>query len=389
MPDRIARLAPSAVNSILAEVRELHTQGRSVVSLMRGEPDFPTPPHIVEAAISSLRAGRTSNPDNRGEFELRKAVSRKLERENGLIYDPAAEILITDGATMAIHAALMALVEEDDEVLVPDPVYDAYQSPIRLAGASIRRVRGSIENRRFSISPEALEEAWTPDSRVLLLNTPWNPVGAVMTRAELERIAEFVLRRNLVLISDEIYEHLLYDGVEHVSPAGLSDELRARTILVNSFSKTYSMTGWRLGFIAAPPALIQSMLLVLQQSSRGPATFVQDAGVAALDGPRDCIEEMRREYAARRARVVGTLNEAPRVEAIPPEGGFFAMADIRSLGIESNDARRRLLLDHGVVVAHGSAYGALGEGFLRISFASGGDNLARGLQRLRAGLQAL
>jgi len=384
-PERIAQLKPSAVNSILAEMRELQKQGRSLVSLMRGEPDFPTPPHIVEAAVAALRAGRTGYPDNRGELALRKAVSEKLERDSGVVYDPHSEILIVDGATLGIYAALMALVEEDDEVLLPDPIYDAYQSPIRLAGASIARVRGELAGGRFGLPVAALDDAWTPDCRLLLSNTPWNPVGTVLTRAELERIGEFVLRRKLWLISDEIYERILYDGAEHVSPAALSPELRARTIVVNSFSKTYSMTGWRLGFVAAPKEIVQAMLLVLQQSSRGPATFVQDAGAAALDGPQECVAEMREAYAARRRQVGDALG----AKALLPEGGFFAMADVRASGRPSDEVRRYLLEHHGVAVAHGSAYGAAGEGLLRVSFASGGENLARGLERLRAGLAAL
>lgn len=387
--ERLAHLKPTAVNAILAEVREIQSQGRKVVSLMRGEPDFPTPEHIVEAAIRAMRDGRTGYPENRGEYELRKAVAEKLERETGLIYDPGHEILITDGATLGIYAALMALVEEDDEVLVPDPIYDAYQSPIRLAGAVVKRVATTNDNGRFRIAREALDAAWSPDARVLLLNTPWNPVGTVFTRPELEEIADFVLRRNLTLISDEIYEHIVFDGHSHISPATLSRELRERCLIVNSFSKTYSMTGWRLGYCAGPKDLIASMLLVLQQSSRGPAMFVQDAGAAALRGPQDCVAAMQREYASRRAKVIDALSGLPSAQAIPPEGGFFAMVDVRRLNPSSNEVRRRLLQHHGVVVAHGAAYGDGGEGLLRVSFASGGDTLTRGLERLRAGLSQL
>jgi aspartate/methionine/tyrosine aminotransferase len=387
LSDRVSLLRPSAVNTILAEVRALQAQGRPPVSLMRGEPDFPTPPHIVEAAVAALQRGRTSYPDNRGEWELRKAISERLEADAQLVYDPASEILVTDGATLAIHAALTALVEEDDEVLLPDPIYDAYQSPIRLAGAAARPVESAVADGRYSLPLEALEAAWTPDARVLLLNTPWNPVGTVFEREELERIGEFVLRRNLVLISDEIYEHIVYDGRRHVSPAALSPELRQRTVLINSFSKTYAMTGWRLGYIAARRELIQAMLLVLQQSSRGPATFVQDAGAAALRGPQDCVAQMLESYAQRRRQVVEALSGLPGVEITPPEGGFFAMANVSRLGQSSDALRRHLLEQHGVVVAHGAAYGARGEGTLRISFASGGENLQRGLARLRTGLQ--
>jgi aspartate/methionine/tyrosine aminotransferase len=211
----------------------------------------------------------------------------------------------------------------------------------------------------------------------------------VFRRAELEAIAAFVLRHDLVLISDEIYEAIVYDGHVHVSPAALSDELRERTIIVNSLSKTYAMTGWRVGYCAAPAPVIKAMFLVLQQSSRGPATFIQDAAAVALRGPQDAVEEMRQEYAARRDLVIRTLADVPGVRVLPPEGGFFAMLDIRDTGIPSNDVRQRLLRDAGVVVIHGSAYGAAGEGTLRVSFASGGDNLSRGLERLREGLARL
>jgi aspartate/methionine/tyrosine aminotransferase/D-serine deaminase-like pyridoxal phosphate-dependent protein len=386
---KISRLKPTAVNTVLAEVRSAEPHKQKLVSLMRGEPDFPTPVHIVEAGMRALREGRTSYPDNRGEIVLRAAVAEKLQRENAIAYDPASEVLITDGATLGIYAALTALVNQGDEVLLPDPVYDAYQSPIHLTGASVRAVRSEFRGGRFSLTREALDSAWTPSARVLLLNTPWNPVGTVLTRDELRDIAAFVQERDLTLISDEIYEWITYDPHRHISPASLADEVRRRCVLVNSFSKTYAMTGWRLGYCAAPKEIIQSMLLVLQQSSRGPATFVQHAGAAALRGPQDCVGEMRRAYAQRRRLVLDSLADVPRVRALPPEGGFFAMVDVRELGRSSNDIRRRLLEDAGVVVMHGSAYGPAAEGTLRVSFASGGENLAAGLERLREGLRSL
>ena len=386
---RAAQLQPTAVNSILAEVRRAEAQGVNVVSLMRGEPDFRTPAHICEAAVHALGRGRTSYPDNRGELVLREAVAAKLARDNGLTYDPATEILVTTGATLGVHATLTALLADGDEVLLPDPIYDAYQSPIALAGGRSRPIRSSIEDGRFVVTRQALEAAITPASRVLLLNTPWNPVGTVLREDELRAIAEVVARRNLVVISDEIYETIIYDGHRHVSPAALSPDMRERTVVINSLSKTYAMPGWRVGYCAAPAPIIQAMFLVLQQSSRGPATFIQDAAAVALTGPQACVEEMRTEYARRRGIVADALAGLPRARVLQPEGGFFSMVDVRATGVPSNDVRRRLLLDHGVVVAHGSAYGAGGEGTLRVSFASGGDNLARGLARLREGLAAL
>jgi aspartate aminotransferase len=386
---RSAQLQPTAVNSILAEVRRWQAQGASIVSLMRGEPDFRTPAHIAEAASRALADGRTMYPDNRGEPRLREAVAAKLARDNGLTYDPNTDILVTTGATLGVYSALTALVGDGDEVLLPDPIYDAYRSPIALTGARLRQVRTGIENGRFVLTRQAIEAAITPSSRVLLLNSPWNPVGTVLHESELQTIADVVVGHNLTLISDEIYEAIVYDGRRHVSPATLSKDVRERTVIVNSLSKTYAMTGWRVGYCAAPAPIIQAMFLVLQQSSRGPATFIQDAAAAALTGPQNCVDEMRREYSARRAQVQTALDGLPHARVLQPEGGFFAMVDVRATGQTSDAVRRRLLHDHGVVVVHGAAYGVGGEGTLRVSFASGGETLARGLGRLREGLAAL
>ena len=389
LSQRSAQLQPTAVNSILAEVRRAQAQGTSIVSLMRGEPDFRTPDHIAEAASRALAEGRTMYPDNRGEPRLREAVASKLARDNRLTYDPNTEILVTTGATLGVYSALTALVGDGDEVLLPDPIYDAYKSPIVLTGARVRPVRAAIENGRFVLTRQAIEAAITPSTRVLLLNSPWNPVGTVLDESELHAIADVVLRHNLTLISDEIYEAIVYDGRRHVSPATLSNDVRERTVVVNSLSKTYAMTGWRVGYCAAPAPIIQAMFLVLQQSSRGPATFIQDAAAAALAGPQHCVDEMRREYAERRAQVQNALDGLAHVRVLQPEGGFFAMVDIRATGQGSDAVRRRLLHDHGVVVVHGAAYGPGGEGTLRVSFATGEETLARGLQRLREGLAAL
>jgi aspartate/methionine/tyrosine aminotransferase len=383
---RIAALRPTAVNAILTEVRHLQEQGRELVSLMRGEPDLPTPPHIVEAAARSLRDGRTGYPHNQGEPALREAIAEKLERRNGLRREPGEEILVTSGATFGIYAALTAALDPGDEILVPDPIYDAYQSVIALAGAVARPVAATIAGDRFALDLEALAAACGARTRALLLNTPWNPTGTVLRREELAAVMELAAARGLVVISDEIYEATLYDGAVHVSPATLSEDARQRTIVVNSFSKTYAMTGWRLGYCAGPAALIRAMYLVLQQSSRGPATFVQDAGVAALRGSQECVDAMRAEYAARRRRVREALAGLSHARLLPPEGGFFAMLDARALGRPSDEIRRRLLAEAGVVVVHGAAYGAAAEGTLRVSFASGGENLERGLHRLRDGL---
>jgi aspartate/methionine/tyrosine aminotransferase len=387
--ERVRHLRPTAINRVLDEVRQLQAAGKKLVSLMRGQPDTPTAPHIIEAANAALQAGRTGYPDNQGEPKLREAVAVKLARDNGLRYNPATEILVTDGATQGIAVALGALIQPGDDVLVPDPIYDAYLSPIALWGGRAVSVRSVIRDGRFSFDHVALEAARTPRSKVLLLNSPWNPVGTVLTRDKLQTVVDFAAAHDLLVLSDEIYEALVYDGRQHVSPAALSEDARARTVLVNSLSKTYGMTGWRVGYCAGPADVIQAMLLLLQQSSRGPATFVQDAAAAALTGDQQHVRTMNAEYQARRDRVLAALRGIPGVTALVPDAGLFVMVDVRELGRPSDDVRRFLLYEAGVVVIHGAAYGPGGEGTLRVSFAAGGTTLDEGLERLRGGLRQL
>jgi aspartate/methionine/tyrosine aminotransferase len=386
---RLAGLRPTTINQVLAEARQLQQAGRTVVSLLRGQPDLPTAPHIVEAAERALRAGRTGYPDNQGEPALREAVAEKLARDNGLTYDPGAEVLVTDGATCGISTALAVLVQPGDEVLLPGPIYDAYGPVIALWGGRAVPVASSVREGRFVLGRAALEQAWTPRARLLLVNTPWSPVGTVLTRDELRELMGFAAERDLVVLSDEIYEALVYDGRRHVSPASLGASERGRTVLVNSLSKTYAMTGWRVGYCAGPAELIRAMLLVLQQSSRGPATFVQDAAACALRSDQAAVRAMAAELQARRDRVVAALQGIPGVQALVPEGGLFVMADVRRPGRPSDEVRRFLLHEAGVAVVHGAAFGAAGEGTLRVSFAAGGAALEQGLERLRQGLVRL
>jgi aspartate aminotransferase len=394
MPDvpfaeRVSRLRPTAVNRVLQEVRQLQAEGRSFVSLMRGQPDTPTPAHIVEAACKALRDGRTGYPDNQGEPALRRAVADKLKREQGVAYDPDREILITDGATLGVCAALGALVERRYKVLLPDPIYDAYEAPIALWEGQPVPVPATLRDGRFIVGSQDLEAVRSTEGRVLLLNTPWNPIGTVLGRDELRDIMGFAEKHDCRVLSDEIYESLVYDGIRHVSPAAVSAAARERTVVINSLSKTYAMTGWRVGYCAGPEEVIRAMLLILQQSSRGPATFVQDAATRALSSDQECTHQMASEYQGRRDRVVERLQGIPGVRPLVPQGGLFVMVDVRGLGRKSDAVRRFLLLEAGVVVIDGAAYGPTGEGFLRVSFAAGGETLERGLDRLREGLLRL
>lgn len=386
---RLELLKPTAVNSILQEVRQLQADGHSPVSLMRGAPDLPTPGHIVTAAQQALAQGRTGYPDNRGEHRLRDSVAAAILRNGGPEYSSGDEILVTSGATLGLYAALGAVLDPEDEILVPEPVYDAYLSAILQLGGRPIPVPAVLTKGRFHWDPQQVEAACTTRTRAMLVNSPWNPTGTVLDEDEWAGLMDLAARQDLYVISDEIYESICYEHHRHRTPAALSDDARSRTIIVNSLSKTYAMTGWRVGFCAAPADVISAMYLVLQQSSRGPATFVQDAAAAALNGPQDCVTEMTAEYATRRDQVLAALSGIPAVDVLTPEGGFFAMVDARNLNRPSNDIRRTLLTEHGVVVMHGGAYGDSAEGTLRVSFASGGDNLTRGLQRLADGLKAI
>lgn len=386
--ERWSALKPTAVNGVLEEVRRLQTRGRALVSLMRGQPDLPTPLPVVEAAARALRNGRTGYPDNRGELALRQAVAARLKRDHGLDYDPDREILITDGATGGLFVALGVLLEPGDDVLLPAPIYDAYTGPIQVWGGKPVFVPSAVDHGRFQLDPQELARAIGNRSRAILLNTPWNPVGAVFRSNELEAIVRVAVGNNLYLLSDEIYEAIVYDGNKHVSPGSLSVDARARTILINSLSKTYSMTGWRVGYCAAPTQIIERMLLLWQQFSRGPATFIQDAAVTALSLGSDYHGAMAHEYQARRDLLVAGMQNIPGVVPLVPEGGFFVMLDVRGLGMTSDMVRKKLL-DAGVVVLHGAAYGQAGEGMLRVSFAAGGETLQLGIERLRDGLLKL
>ena len=252
LADRLTRLRPTAVNRVLEEVKKAQADGLQPVSLMRGQPDTPTPGHIVEAAHRSLRNGRTGYAENRGEPALRHAVAEKIKREQGVAYDPDREILITDGATLGIHTALGAVTNPGGRVMLPDPIYDAYAGPIAIWGCDAAPVPASIRAGRFMLDGSAFEEVWHPDNGAILLNTPWNPVGTVLSRAELDDIMASARAHNCVVISDEIYESLVYDGHQHISPASLLADARERTIIVSSLSKTYAMTGWRSGILRRP-----------------------------------------------------------------------------------------------------------------------------------------
>jgi aspartate aminotransferase len=387
---RVDATVPPAVSRILQAARRLEAEGLTLTYLMRGEPDFATPEHIRRAASRALDGGETHYGPTQGIPELRRAIARRMQRDHRLEFDPEREVLVTTGATMGIYVALMAVVNPGDEVLLFDPVYDPYPTIVQLAGGTpVRLPAHSNGDGHFSVAPADLERAVSKQTKAILINNPWNPTGTVMGHAELRTLVELAEAHDLVLIADEIYEKLTFDGRTHFPLAAISPAARARTITINSFSKTYAMTGWRMGYNLAPPAFAGAMLRIAEQFSRSAATFVQRAGVEALDGPQEEVERMVDQYAERRALLTDTFHRAGHLAFTPPEGTFFALLDVRRFERDAESMADYLLRRAHVVTIPASVYGAAGEGFLRLSFAYNRANLERGLAAVLQGLAQL
>lgn len=371
---RVAALAGEGAFQVLAAARRLERQGHHIIHLEIGEPDAPTPSHVVEAGVRALRAGETRYAPPAGLPELREACAASL-RNRSAPADPGT-VVVTSGGKPALFFALLALVEPGAEVLVPDPGFPAFPSIVRFAGG---RPVG------YQLDAEAVAGRVTPRTRVLVLNLPHNPTGAVVAREQLERIAEIAERHDLWVVSDEVYARLVYDG-PHQSIAALPG-LAARTVVVESFSKTYAMSGWRLGFVAAPSALAERLELLVVNGASCTPPFVQRAGLAALTGPQDHLAHTRDRLEQRRDWLVGGLNGIPGIRCARPGGAFYAFPDVRDLlarsGLTTEQLATRLLVDHGVAVLPGTAFGPGGEGYLRLSFAVAPADLDLALDRIR------
>lgn len=351
------RLNPCVVEAPLSPIRrvaELAARFPDVVKLDVGEPDFDTPEHIKEAAAAALREGFTHYTHRAGIIELRRAIADKLARDNGVSYDPETEITATSGIMGGLFCSFCALVSPGDEVIVPDPVWPAFLGIIHMLGGTPVPVL-THEADGFNLVPEAVAEKITPRTKLVLLNSPQNPTGAVMPRERLEAIAELAKRHDLVVLSDETYEKLIYDGAQHISIASF-DGMRERTLLLNGLSKTYAMTGWRVGYVAAPKQMMEAIGKVHLYTCTCVNSIAQKAAAAALTGPQGCVEEMRQEYRARRDLLVNGLNGLPGFTCATPRGTFYAFANIQGLGMPSEDAVMRLIEKARVSSVHGSAW---------------------------------
>jgi aspartate/methionine/tyrosine aminotransferase len=384
--DRVSARARAVPVSPIRRMFDLTPRVPGAVSLAVGEPGFATPPHIVEAAAQALRDGFTKYSPNPGYLDLREAIAEKLERVNGYRVDPAREVFVTVGAMQALALTFMVGIDPGDEVLLTDPSYTNFDGTITLAGGRSVFVPTDPE-RGYLPHIEDIAAAITPRTRVILVNSPANPTGAVYPRDLLHAIAELCVRHDLLLVSDETYGALTYGDIRNVSPASFPG-LRDRTVSIYSFSKEYAMTGWRIGYLTGPAAMLEVMAPVQEAMASCVNAATQRAALAALRGPQDCVETMRLAYQRRRDLVVERLGHVPGVRCPRPDGAFYAFPDVRAITHDTASLAERLLFDHRVVVSPGEAFGPQSGGFLRLSYATSDDNLAEGLTRLEAGLGA-
>ncbi len=382
---RQSRLGTESAFDVLAKARALEAQGRTVVHLEIGEPDFETAPHVSEAATQALAEGYTHYGPSAGLLPARQAIARYVAGTRDIAVD-ADQVVITPGAKPIIFFTIMAVVDEGDEVLLPDPGFPIYESVVQYVGG--RAIPLPLhEDRAFRFDPQDLRRRVTDRTRLIILNSPQNPTGGVLTAEDLGLVADVARERDLWVLSDEIYSRLIYDG-EHHSIAALPG-MAERTIILDGFSKTYAMTGWRLGYGIAPPALVPHLARLQTNVTSCTASFVQIAGTAALEGPQTQVESMLAEFRRRRDFVVDRLNRIEGARCLSPGGAFYVFPRVDVPGLSSKEIADSLLEHEGVAVLAGTAFGAQGEGFLRLSFATSMEQLAEGADRIERGLSRL
>jgi aspartate/methionine/tyrosine aminotransferase len=376
-------LRQSPTVAMADRILALKTSGRSVIGLQVGDPDFPTPPAVVEVSFRAMQDGWTHYGPSRGYAELRRAAAHKLERDHGLSYDPETELLVTHGGVHAYYLAMQSILNPGDEVLVPDPSWGTHANMAIMLRGNVVRIPAPAES-GFIPPLEAWEAALTPRTRVIVLNYPSNPTGAYPTREYMRQLQEFAARHRLWVVSDAVYENLYYG--ERPASAAAFEGARERTLLVNSLSKIYAMTGWRVGYLAAPGAVIENALKAGQNSITCVAPFVQKAAAFALTDPavQQAAEEMRLAYARRRDLVLRIAQElaSEKVLVTPPQGAFYFFLDFRPLKMTSLEICERLLEEAGVGLVPGSGFGAQGEGFIRMTIAAADEDVEAGFRRI-------
>ncbi len=380
---RTEQLRAEGAYQVLARAQELEAGGKDMIHLEIGEPDFNTPPHVSMAGIRAIATGQTRYSPPAGLPKFREAVAEYAGKQRGIQVKPR-QVVIGPGAKPILFFPTLALVNPGDEVIYPDPGFPTYEAMIGVAGGIPRPVPLKEEN-QFSFDLKAFDQLISPKTRLIILNSPSNPTGGVMPQADLEHIAAAAIKNDCWVLADEIYTHLVYDGVSAPSIAALPG-MTERTIILDGFSKTYAMTGWRLGFGIMPEDLADRVGLLLTHSIGCNAHFTQLAGIEALNGPQDYVAMMVEQYQLRRDMLVDGLNRLPGVHCQKPQGAFYVFPNIRGTGKTSGELAN-LLLDHGVAVLPGSAFGKYGEGYLRIVFANSMANISRALERMEVALK--
>ncbi len=376
---RAAQLTPSLTLSIDSKAKAMKAEGIDVCGFGAGEPDLDTPDHIKAAAIAALEAGFTKYTPSGGLPELRQAIAEKLEADNQLKYRPS-QIIVSSGAKHSCYNAILATCQAGDEVLIPSPYWVSYPDMVRLAGAEPVIVP-TTERNGWKMRAADFENAMTPRTKMLILNSPGNPSGSVYTREELEGIVEVAAEEDIYILSDEIYEKLVYDDVKHVSVASLSQEAYDLTITVNGFSKAYSMTGWRLGYMAASEAVAKAVDNIQSHSTSHPCSFAQKGAVAALKGDQQPLADMRDEFSMRRNYMYDRITKIPNITAVRPDGAFYVLVNISQLGLSSQNFADRLLSKANVAVVPGIAFGD--DRTVRLSYATSIDVIKKGLDRFQ------
>ncbi|MDF5707465.1 MAG: pyridoxal phosphate-dependent aminotransferase [Nostoc sp. S4] len=375
---RVSQVTPSLTLAIAAKAKALKAEGIDVCSFSAGEPDFDTPVHIKAAAAKALDEGKTKYGAAAGEPKLREAIARKLKTDNGLDYK-SENVIVTNGGKHSLYNLIVALIDPGDEVIIPAPYWLSYPEMVTLAGGVSVIVRTDATT-GYKITPEQLRKAITPKTKLFVLNSPSNPTGMVYTPDEIKALAEVIVDADIFAVSDEIYEKILYDGAEHISIGSLGKEIFQRTLISNGFAKAYSMTGWRLGYLAGPVEIIKATSSIQGHSTSNVCTFAQYGAIAALESPQDCVEEMRQAFAKRRQVMLDRLNAIPGLSTAKPDGAFYLFPDISKTGLKSLEFCDALLEEHQVAVIPGIAFGA--DDNIRLSYATDLATIEKGMDRL-------
>lgn len=380
------RMAPSGIRKVNEKALAMERAGEKVLHFEIGRPDFDTPEYIKKAAEQALAEGKVHYTSNFGLMELRQAIADKLKRENIVDYK-ASEVLVTVGLSEAVFAVLATILEEGDEILVPDPVWLNYINVPSLLGAKAVTY-GLTEETGFQMDLEEVKAKITPKTRAIVIITPNNPTGGVLSEDVLKELAEIAVKNDLMVISDEVYERLVYDGAKHISIASLPG-MKERTFTMNGMSKAYAMDGWRLGYVAAPEEYILAMNKFHQHNTTCAPNFVQVAAIAALNEEGDVVSEMVKEYQRRRDYAVKAINEIPGLHCECPKGAFYIFINCKSLNMKSADLSAYLLENAKIALVPGDVFGPGGEGYLRMSFANSYDNIVEGCAQLKKAVEQL